>query len=77
MSAIKDMSRKTKRVIFGVYFTVLFAFLCFPPLLNTFNKPQPVVLGAPLSIFVLFIIGVLISLGLMALYKIEDIRGEL
>ncbi len=77
MSVIKSMNKTTKRVIFGLYFSILFAILTVPPLFNVINNPTPVVLGMPLSIFGLFICGILIAIGLMALYKIEDIRGEL
>ncbi|MCF8068715.1 MAG: hypothetical protein K9L30_09045 [Desulfobacterales bacterium] len=72
------MSRKTKtRIGFGVYFfTVLFPIYCLP-IFNKLNVAEPFIGPFPFIVFVIFLIGVLVSLGLIVLFEVEDRRGDL
>lgn len=73
-----NLARKTKtRIGFGIYFlVVLFPIYCLP-LFNKLNKAEPFIGPFPFIIFVFFLIGILVSLGLVVLFEIEDKRGDL
>ena len=74
----KNLSMKTLiRLGFAIYFfIVLFPIYCLP-LFNRLNVAEPFVGPFPFIIFVIFIIGLLVSFGLIALFEIEDRRGDL
>lgn len=71
-------SRKAyTRLGFAIYFfVVLFPIYCLP-LFNKLNVAEPFIGPFPFIIFVFFIIGLLVSLGLIIFFEIEDRRGDL
>lgn len=66
---------RTIYVVFGAYFLVLFASV-MPPFFRFVNRAEPTVLGLPFLLFWILFVGVMMSLGLIALYLVEVRRGE-
>lgn len=63
--------------IIGIIVIVLFAFVLIPPLFSLINKVEPFVLGFPFSVFIFFVIPMVLAALLVFLYYIQNVRGEL
>jgi uncharacterized membrane protein YhhN len=63
--------------IIGIIVIVLFAFVLIPPLFSLINKVEPFVLGFPFSVFIFFVISMVLAALLVFLYYIQNVRGEL
>ena len=74
----QKFSRKVKtRIGFAIYFMVVMFPLLYPPLLESLNRVEPFIGPLPFIVFVMGAVSVLVCAGLIALYKIEEKRGDL
>jgi hypothetical protein len=73
---VTRFERRTIVASFTLYFLALFATV-MPPLFQFFNRMEPFVFGLSFVLFWILLVGLLISLGLAVLYRVEAIRGEL
>ena len=74
---IRSERGKSLYWIIGILAAVLFAIILLPPLFSLVNKPDPLVLGFPFSVFWFFVIA-MVQGGLVTfLYYIQKVRGEL
>ena len=74
---LQGFHKKTIRAVFLAYFIFLFAWLVVPPMFDVINKADPWVLGMPFVLFMITLISILVCLGLVVLFEIERIRGDL
>jgi len=73
-----EISKKTKtRLWFGIYFMVILSPILVLPILKTINRAEPFIGPFPFIIFVIMMVGLLVCVGLIALFEIEDKRGDL
>jgi hypothetical protein len=73
-----ELSRKAKtRMWFGVYFMAVLSPILVLPILKSINRAEPFIGPFPFIIFVIMMIGLLVCAGLIALFEIEDRRGDL
>ena len=74
----ENLSRKAKtRFWFAIYFMVVLSPILVLPLLKMVNRAEPFIGPFPFIIFVVFMVGLLVCGGLIALFEIEDRRGDL
>lgn len=74
-SMIQSMSPSAKNWFMFFYWGILIVVTVF--LYPLYNRIYPLVLGLPFSVFMLLLLAVLIALGFIIFYFIEEIRGEL
>lgn len=72
---VLGLRRRTITVAFGAYFLLLFLSV-MPPAFQFVNRVEPFVLGFPFLLFWILFVSVMMSVGLIALYWVEDQRGE-
>lgn len=70
-----SLESRTVYVGFSIYFLVLFLSV-MPPFFQFVNRVDPIVLGLPFLLFWILFVGVMMSVGLSALYYVETVRGE-
>lgn len=76
MSTLKKMPRRTIDMVFGGVMALIVLLAIFPPLYNAASRSSPSVLGLPFSVFYMILDGVLITLAVVALWYVENIRDE-
>jgi hypothetical protein len=72
------LQRIDRRTIVGtasIYFAVLFISV-LPPFFDIVNRAEPYIFNLPFILFWMIFVSVMMSIGLAALYWIENIRGE-
>lgn len=74
---LKSLKKTTIRRAFLAYFVFMFAWLVVPPLFEVINRAEPWVIGMPFVVFMIAAISFLVCLGLVLLFEIERMRGEL
>ncbi|WP_143423166.1 hypothetical protein [Halegenticoccus soli] len=67
--------RRTVTILFSAYFLALFLSV-MPPFFSFVNRMEPSVFGLSFVLFWTLFVGVMMALGLSALYWIECKRGE-
>ena len=75
-SAIRSMSPRTKKQIFGIAYVLTALMVICPPVYLAASGASPQVLGLPFSVFYMFLNAVLIVLLVCALWIVESIRSE-
>jgi hypothetical protein len=73
---VRGMSSRTKNRLFGTLFLLDGVLAMFPPVYWAVNEVDGTVLGLPFSVLYFLVVGVLITASVMALYLVEEIRGE-
>lgn len=68
---------KRKNLIFLIYYSVIIILMTFPGPFDWANRIQPWIVGLPFSIFYLLSLTLLLIVGTIVQYKIEDRLGEL
>ena len=75
-AAIRSMSPRAKKQIFGTAYVLITLMVICPPVYLAASGASPRVLGLPFSVFYMFLNAVLIVLLVCALWIVESIRGE-
>lgn len=75
-SIVHRPSMRSIYISFAIYFLALFATV-MPPLFGYVNRVEPFYFGLPFFLFWILFVSIMMSLGLMGLYWIEKVRGEL
>ncbi|WP_153720899.1 hypothetical protein [Sporosarcina cascadiensis] len=68
---------KYKNTIFVTYYSVISILMAFPPFITWANRIEPMIVGLPFSMFYLFSLVGLMSVGIIVQYIVEDRLGEL
>lgn len=63
--------------VFGGWFVLGALLALFPPVYWLLGRPDPHVLGVPLSVFYFFATNIFITAGLMTAYLVERAQGDL
>ncbi len=66
------MSRKKLYTTAVIYFLIVIGFITMPPTVNLINRIEPYILGFPCFQFFILLTAVLIGVGLMAWFKLEE-----
>jgi len=74
---LKSCNKTTIRRVFAAYFVFMFAWFVVPPMFEVINRVEPWVLGMPFVIFMIALLSFLVCLGLVLLFEIERMRGDL
>jgi hypothetical protein len=74
---IKSEKGKMLYWIIGIITVILFAIVLIPSLFSYINRADIMFLNIPFSIFMYFVICMVLAFLLMFLYHIQNIRGEL
>jgi hypothetical protein len=75
-SRVRAMSTQTKNRIFGVWFVLDGVLAMFPPLYWGVSEIHGTVFGLPFTIFYFIVTGLVITASIVALYVVEELRGE-
>lgn len=73
---VRGMSRQRKNRFFGALFLFDGVLAMFPPVYWAVNEVDATVLGLPFSVLYFLVTGLLITVSVMALYLVEELRGE-
>lgn len=73
---VRVMSSRTKNRIFGIWFVVDAVLAMLPPVYWAVDEIDGTVLGLPFSVAYFIVTGIVITASIVALYMVEDIRGE-
>jgi hypothetical protein len=73
---VRAMSSATKNRVFGAWFVLDTVLAMFPPVYWAVNEIHGTLLGLPFSIAYFIVTGFLITASIVALYVVEEIRGE-
>ncbi|MHB1345686.1 MAG: DUF3311 domain-containing protein [Thermoleophilia bacterium] len=74
---LRSLKKTVIRRVFLAYFVFMFAWLVVPPMFEVINRVEPWVLGMPFVVFMIAAISFLVCLGLVLLFEIERVRGDL
>ncbi|MHB8869698.1 MAG: DUF3311 domain-containing protein [Thermoleophilia bacterium] len=74
---LRSLKKTMIRRVFLAYFVFMFAWLVVPPMFEVINRVEPWVLGMPFVVFMIAAISFLVCLGLVLLFEIERVRGDL
>jgi len=66
------MTRRTLYIIASIYFFTVLGFIIFPPTVNMINTIEPRILGFPCFQFFILFVSVLMGVGLLAWFWLED-----
>lgn len=74
---LKSLKKTTIRRVFLAYFLFMFAWLVVPPMFDAINRADPWILGMPFVVFMIALLSFLVCLGLVVLFEVERMRGDL
>jgi hypothetical protein len=75
-NAIRTMPARTKNTIFAVIFSICLLLAVFPPFYLAASGTTAAILGLPVPILYWVFDYALLTLTLWALWRVENIRGE-
>jgi hypothetical protein len=73
---VRRMSGRTKNRIFGAWFALDAILAMLPPVYWAVNGIDGTVLGLPFSVAYFIFTALVITASVVAIYVVEDIRGE-